>query len=94
MGAGFAAMLLGALVPTFLLSRLLFWASRRWNGGVLRLVLLHLISGVLACIASAYGNADAGAPDWSSIAPYIGAQLIWFVVDIVRGRRQQSQPAG
>lgn len=48
MEAGSAAMLLGALVPTFLLSRLLLWITKRWNGGVPRLLLVHIICGALA----------------------------------------------
>ena len=52
MSAGYAAMLLAVPVATGLLSRLLLWAAKRWNGGVLRLGLFHLISGVQACIAS------------------------------------------
>ena len=43
MNAGHAAILLGAPIPTGLLGLLLPWAIKRWNGGMLRLVLLHLI---------------------------------------------------
>ncbi|RWE02052.1 MAG: hypothetical protein E5V92_21480 [Mesorhizobium sp.] len=90
MGAGSAAMLLGALVPTFLLSRLLLWITKRWNGGVLRLLLVHIICGALAVVASAYGYSHNGAPDWSHSPVYVVAQLIWLVVDFVRGRRQSQ----
>ncbi|TPK96410.1 hypothetical protein FJ934_09710 [Mesorhizobium sp. B2-4-12] len=93
MGAGSAAVLLGALVPTFLLSRLLLWITKRWNGGVARLLLVHVICGALAIIAAAYGYSNTGAPDWSRGPVYIVAQLIWLVVDFVRDRRRQSQPA-
>ncbi|RWI42825.1 MAG: hypothetical protein EOR88_26510 [Mesorhizobium sp.] len=93
MGAGSAAMLLGALVPTFLLSRLLLWVTKSWNGGVLRLLLVHIICGALAVVASAYGYSANGAPDWSHSSVYMVAQLIWLIVDFVRGRRRQSQPA-
>lgn len=91
MSEGSAAMLLGALVPTFLLSRLLLWITKRWNGGVPRLLLVHVICGALAVVASAYGYPDSGAPDWSRSLVYIVAQLIWLVVDLVRGRRHQSR---
>jgi|GEM_PF-998254 len=93
MGAGSAAMLLGALVPTFLLSRLLLWITKRWNGGVARLLLVHVICGALAVLAAAYGYSHTGAPDWSRSLVYIVAQLIWLIIDFVRGRRRQSQPA-
>jgi hypothetical protein len=89
MGAGSAAMLLGALVPTFLLSRLLLWITKRWNGGVSGLLLVHVICGALAVFASAYGYSH-GAPDWSHSLVYVVAQLIWLVVDFVRGRRQSQ----
>lgn len=93
MGAGSAAMLLGALVPTFLLSRLLLWITKRWNSGVPRLLLVHIFCGVLAVVAAAYGYSSTGAPDWSRSPLYIVAQLIWLVVDFFRIRRRQSQPA-
>ncbi|TPI40943.1 hypothetical protein FJW07_06665 [Mesorhizobium sp. B3-1-9] len=94
MGAGSAAMLLGALVPTFLLSRLLLWITKRWNGGVPRLLVVHVICGALAVVAAAYGYSHTGAPDWSRSPLYVVAQLIWLIVDFLRGRRRrQSQPA-
>jgi len=93
MGAGSVAMLLGALVPTFLLSRLLLWITKRWNGGVPRLLAVHVICGALAVIAAAYGYSHTGTPDWSRSLIYIVAQLVWLIVDFVRGRRRQSQPA-
>ncbi|TIR16654.1 MAG: hypothetical protein E5X34_25300 [Mesorhizobium sp.] len=65
MGADYGAMLLGALVPTFLLSRLLLWITKRWNGGMPRLLLVHIICAALAVVASAYGYSHDGAPDWS-----------------------------
>ncbi|WP_181182220.1 hypothetical protein [Mesorhizobium sp. B3-1-3] len=90
MGAGSAAMLLGALVPTFLLSRLLLWITKRWNSGVPRLLLVHIICGALAVVASANGYSEAGTPDWSRSPLYIVAQLIWLIVDFVRCRRQSQ----
>ncbi|MEZ2329968.1 hypothetical protein AB6802_09605 [Mesorhizobium sp. RCC_202] len=93
MGAGSAAMLLGALVPTFLLSRLLLWITKRRNGGVARLLLVHVICAALAVVAAAYGYSHTGAPDWSHSPVYVVAQLVWLIVDFVRGRRRQSQPA-
>lgn len=73
MGAGSAAMLLGALVPTFLLSRLLLWITKRWNGGVPRLLLVHIVCGALAVAAAAYGYSVDGAPDWSRSPLYVVA---------------------
>lgn len=90
MGAGDVAMILGALVPTFLVSRLLLWLSKRWSG-IGRLVLVHLVSAAAACVISALGHADGGSLDWSYSALYIIAQLIWFVVDLFRERRKAVQ---
>lgn len=59
----------------------------------MHLLLMHVISGALSCIAGAYGYSDNGEPNWSYGTIYIVAQLVWLVVDIVRARRQLSQPA-
>ena len=83
-------MILGALVPTFLLSRLFLWLSKRWDN-MGRLILVHAISAGIACVLSAFGHADGGALDWSHSAIYFIAQLLWFGVDLFRRRRQVSQ---
>jgi hypothetical protein len=84
MGAGDAALLVGALVPTFLLSRALLWFTKGWNGGVGRLVSAHIASGVVACLMSAVGYAHGGSLDWSYSAYYLFAQTIWLGLDLFR----------
>jgi hypothetical protein len=87
---GDVAELLGALIPTFLISRLFLWLTKRWSG-IGRLAFVHLVSGVLACVLSALGNADGGSMNWTSSYIYVGAQLVWFVVDAFRDRRKVVQ---
>jgi len=79
---GELAVLIGALVPTFLMSRLFLWLTKRWSWTG-RLLSVHLVSGVLACILSALGNAG-GSMNWGSSFIYVGAQLVWFGVDVFR----------
>jgi len=87
---GDLAMLVGALVPTFLISRLLLWLTKRWSG-IGRLAFAHLVSGALSCVLSALGHADGSSMNWTFSYIYLAAQLIWFVVDIFRDRRQVGQ---
>ena len=87
---GDVAELLGALVPTFLISRLFLWLTKRWSG-IGRLVVVHLVSGAVACTLSALGHADGGALNWTYSYVYLGAQLVWFVVDVFRDRRKTVQ---
>lgn len=83
--------LLAALVPTFLISRLMLWLLKRWNGRYLRYIATHAISGALAVVLAAYGFADGGSPDWDAGLVYLMAQTFWLGVDLLafRGRSRQ-----
>lgn len=85
MNAYLIGSLFGALIATFLLSRLFLWLTRRW-GGAARLILVHIASAGLACVLAAFGNADGGVLDWSAGAIYLPAQLVWLVVDLFAAR--------
>jgi hypothetical protein len=40
---------IGAFIPTFLLSRLLLWLLKKWDGGTRKIILVHAVS-LTACI--------------------------------------------
>lgn len=84
--------LAGALVPTFLVSRLLLWLTKNWHGGALRLLLVHIVTAAIACTISAFGHADGGPLNWASSDVYLLAQAVWLAVDFYRerGKRQSN----
>ena len=79
------AQLLGALIPTFLISRLFIWLTKRWSG-IGRLAFVHLASAALSCVLSALGHAYGGQLDWTYSHVYVGAQFVWFVAEVFRAR--------
>ena len=81
------AQLLGALIPTFLISRLFIWLTKRWSG-IGRLAFVHLASAALSCVLSALGHAYGGQLDWTYSHVYVGAQFVWFVAEVFRARRK------
>lgn len=93
MGAGEAAMVLGALVPSGIVSRLLLLLTKRWRRSIRLLIAVHVVSGALSCLISALGHADGGPLDWSYSGIYLAAQAVWFVVDVVRERRRRLASA-
>ena len=78
---------IGALVPTFLISRLFLWLSKRWSGSG-RLALVHAASALVSCTLSAFGHADNDTLNWSHSATYIIAQMVLFFIDMNRKERQ------
>jgi hypothetical protein len=82
------AILVGALVPTLLLSRLLLWITRTWDGGVSRLLLVHGVSLLICVLLGGLGLADGGAfAPGLATAQYALPQILWLAVDLVRHRR-------
>jgi hypothetical protein len=81
--------LIGALVPTFLLSRLLLWLTRGWSeGGVRRLLVCHAASLLVAAFLGGIGMADGGAfAGIEAAARYALPQAFWLAVDLWRLRR-------
>jgi formylglycine-generating enzyme required for sulfatase activity len=79
--------LIGALVPTFLVSRLLLWLLRGWNAGLGRLAFAHILSLLICALIAGMGRADGGAfaPLEAGLA-YLLPQGVWFVVDVIRAR--------
>lgn len=88
----------GALVPTFLLSRLLLWVTKKWDGGLGRYFAVHLGSLLIAALIGGMGRADGGAfAPIEAAGVYAIPQVIWLVVDLVqfnaRSRAASAQPA-
>jgi murein DD-endopeptidase MepM/ murein hydrolase activator NlpD len=75
----------GALVPTFLLSRLLLWLTKRWDGGRGRYFTIHFGSLLIAALIGGMGRADGGAfAPIEAAGVYAIPQVIWLIVDLVR----------
>jgi hypothetical protein len=80
------ALFIGALVPTFLLSRLMLWALGRLNSGA-----------PLAIIANSASLAISGTLLWfgagslANLWVYIIGQTLWLVLDLVRLRKNTAE---
>jgi hypothetical protein len=89
---------IGALILTFVLSRLLFWVAKKWDGGTRKVFLVHAVS-LTACVLFAIWDTFymGGLRDIFPIkcVSYAVAQLIWMGVDLFRQRKrdQSSAPA-
>ena len=51
---------LGALLPIFILSRILFWILFKWEGGFRKLVFVHVVCLLLAALLAGMGLANDG----------------------------------
>lgn len=89
------AFFVGALVPTFLISRLGLWLTRQWPGGATRLITVHGVSLLLTAFVGGMGMADGGAFAGAEAAMgYALPQAVWLIVDLVRftHRNPASEP--
>lgn len=85
-------MAVGALVPTFLVSRLFLWAAKRWKGTG-AVIIANALSGAVCCIISALGHADGGPLNWSYSWVYLLAQVVWLAIDLWRARQPNVEAA-
>ena len=87
------AFMIGGLIPTFLVSRLLLWLMRSWEGGISRLVVAHIFSWLVAAFIGGLGMADGGAfAGFRAAILYLVPQGVWFLLDFLRHKRKQRQP--
>jgi len=90
----YLAEIIGALLPTFLISRFTLWLMRSWDGGAQRLIVAHsgalLISTLIGGMGMADGGAFAPVPAFLIYAP---AQAIWFFADWLRHRSKRPEVA-
>ena len=92
---GIVADFVGGLIPTFIISRMLMWVMRSWNGGVSRLLLIHSISLLIISFIGAMGMADGGAfAGARAAALYAVPQIVWFLADLWRHRSGKSEVFG
>lgn len=86
----------GALLATFLVSRLLLLVTRGWSGGgYRRLALCHAGSLLIASFIGGIGMADGGAfAGAEAAATYVLPQAVWFAFDAWRLRRRQPEVRG
>lgn len=75
----------GGLIPTLLISRLLLWLFRSWDGGATRLLVAHATSLILISFIAGMGMANGGAfAGASAVLTYALPQALWLIVDFVR----------
>lgn len=79
----------GALIATYLVSRLLSWFMKSWDGGTRKVVVVHAMSlvvcGLIGGMSFAEDGAFAGA---YAISVYAVPQLIWMLNDLPRQRKR------
>jgi hypothetical protein len=88
---GWVAFLVGGLVITLLLSRLL-WASvfRRLTGATRAAATFAGTLGI-AIVLGGFGNADGGPPRFGyAFAQYLLPCLVWLAVDLWRVRKEKG----
>jgi hypothetical protein len=83
----FLAGLIGALIPTFLLSRLALWLLNRWQGGSPRLVVANLASWVVLAVVGGFLMGYGQRITFEAAQVYALPQLIWLALDLMLLRR-------
>lgn len=85
--------LVGALIPTLVLSRLLLLAMRSWDGGLPRLLVANGGSLLIAALIGGMGMADGGAfAGMEALTLYALPQAVWLIMDIARHRKAIFKP--
>ncbi len=78
--------LAAAFVPTFLVSRIIFRLTKRWEGTLGRLVAVNAAAGVICIVvftlAGAWFAGGFDFPWFVGLYNYVIAQAIWLAVDI------------
>lgn len=89
------AFLVGALVPTGLLSALFVWVFGRFRLNIVARALgANVLALLVAIVIGAYGFADGGPPKFeAAFTNYLLPQIVWTVLwlFILRGRKAQKE---
>lgn len=89
----YLARLVGALVVTFLLSRLVRLGFRH-RVGLTKHVAVHAVTLAIAAILGGFGMADGGDPAFgSALIGYLPAVLVWLGFDAFSDRRTRGTGA-
>lgn len=77
--------LIGALIPSLLISRLLFWLGRRlMKGAYPNVFLVNGISFVICVAIFALGSTDGEPIIWTEGIVYFVPQILWLILDYMR----------
>ena len=80
---------IGALLPTFAISRLFLVLTNTWEGGTRRLLVIYVITIGACALIGGMGAADGGAfAPIQAAAQYAPACLTWFLFDWWREHRR------
>lgn len=87
------ALLIGALIPALLLSRIFLWLlPKRLVGGYLRPILANAASLAGCIILGGFGTADGGGfAGAQAFTTYLLPQMLWLAFDLWRYRRRKSE---
>lgn len=78
----FMGAMAGATAAGFLVSRLFLWFSERWNGGMIRLALVHLLSlAIILAIHASGGFSSARGDVILAVVMLTCAQALCLVWD-------------
>jgi hypothetical protein len=82
--------MIGALIPTLLISRLFLWLFGKTTSGIVKVAWAHVGSLAVCWVLSALGGADGGPLAWGGGVFYVIPQLIWFCADLLRGKTKNT----
>ena len=83
-----ATQIFGALVATYFLSRLTLWLLQSWDTrSWLRIGAAHTLSWCGIAIVIGYIKAYAGPFSFTAALVYLGPQIAWATLDIIRRTR-------
>lgn len=75
------AQFIGALIATRVLSGALLWVTKNWEGGIARLVFVHLASITAGGVISSLTMLDLTV--FQFLSQYLLPQLFWFFFDVI-----------
>jgi len=83
--AALAGVFLGALIPTFIVSRITLWMLRTWQAKFSRLLFAHSVSLLVVAFVAGTGMANGcGFVGIDAAAMYFLPQVVWLCIDSVR----------
>jgi hypothetical protein len=75
---------IGAVIATFLLSRLVLWLGRKWIASPSEIVAAHAISLAVIFVGAGFGAADGGPFRTDAVLTYLIPWSGWLIFDLVR----------